>query len=175
MPDRPADDRRSHVGRLYDSFGTSLYRYALMLLADAAAAEDAIQQVFASLLRQNGRIDSDIHYLRRAVRNECFSMLRRRRNQSRSEMAIELPLLDAIEPIAAGAVDHDERLALERAIRELPPEQREVIHLHVFEGLTFKEIAAASNASLNTVAARYRYALAKLRRILADAGGCGHE
>ena len=44
--------------------------------------------------------------------------------------------------------------------------QREVVHLHVFDGLTFREIAEASGASINTVAARYRYALAKLRVLL---------
>jgi RNA polymerase sigma-70 factor (ECF subfamily) len=52
------------------------------------------------------------------------------------------------------------------AIRELPPEQREIVYLHVFEGLTFQEIATGLEASINTVAARYRYALGKLRQIL---------
>jgi RNA polymerase sigma-70 factor (ECF subfamily) len=55
---------------------------------------------------------------------------------------------------------------LEAAIRGLSPEQREVIHLHVFEGLTFREIAEASDTSINTVAARYRYALEQLRKVL---------
>jgi len=158
MPERPADDRASHVGRLYDRHGAALYRYALMLLADAAAAEDAIQQVFAALLRQRGPLDQEIRYLRRAVRNECYSMLRRRRVSTEGAL---------IEPIDGSVADPDERIALERAIRELPAEQREVIHLHVFEGMTFKEIAEASETSLNTVAARYRYAIAKLRQILA--------
>jgi DNA-directed RNA polymerase specialized sigma24 family protein len=44
-----------------------------------------------------------------------------------------------------------------------------VIYWHVFEGLTFQEIADAAEESINTIAARYRYALAKLRQIL------GHE
>ena len=60
----------------------------------------------------------------------------------------------------------DERLGLERGLRLLKPEQREVVHLHVFDGLTFREIAAASGASINTVAARYRSGLAKLRVLL---------
>ena len=59
-----------------------------------------------------------------------------------------------------------DRIALARALGRLPPEQREVVHLHAFEGWTFQEIADASEASINTVAARYRYALAKLRREL---------
>ncbi len=69
--------RATLVGRLYDAHGAGMYRYALMLLGRHAAAEDAVQQVFASILRQSGRIDNEAHYLRRAIRNECYSAMRR--------------------------------------------------------------------------------------------------
>lgn len=160
MSDRPRDDARSLVGRLYDTYGASLYRYAVLLLADAAAAEDVVQQVFATMLRQAPRLDEEARYLRRAVRNECYSHLRRRRR--RSEVGDERAL---IEPVTESA-SREERIALERALHELPPEQREVIYLHVFEGLTFQEIATGLGASINTIAARYRYALGRLRQIL---------
>jgi RNA polymerase sigma-70 factor, ECF subfamily len=160
MSDRPRDDARSLVGRLYDTYGASLYRYAVLLLGDAAAAEDVTQQVFAAILRQGPRLDEEAHYLRRAVRNECYSHLRRLRKQS--DVGHERAL---IEPVVESAT-REEHIALERAIRELPPEQREVIYLHVFEGLTFREIATGLEASINTVAARYRYALGRLRQIL---------
>ena len=160
MSNRPRDDARSLVGRLYDTYGASLYRYAVLLLSDPVAAEDAVHQVFAAILRHPPRFDDEVHYLRRAVRNECYSHLRRRQKQS------QLLGSDAfLEPIGKD-VPHDERIALERAIRDLPPEQREVIYFHVFEGLTFREIADATDTSINTVAARYRYALARLRQIL---------
>jgi RNA polymerase sigma-70 factor (ECF subfamily) len=138
-----------------------------MLLADGAAAEDAVQQVFAALLRPgaDARIESDGAYLRRAVRNACYSQLRRR--VVRAEVDDGAPLL---ETVAGAAVPPDVRLLLERALRELPPEQREVVHLHVFEGLTFKEIASESGTSINTVAARYRYALARMRTMLSQEG-----
>lgn len=165
MSDRPGDDARSLVGRLYDTYGASLYRYAVLLLADATAAEDAVQQVFATILRQGPRLDEEAHYLRRAVRNECYSHLRRLRK--RGEVADERAL---VEPVVEGA-SREERIALERAIRQLPPEQREVIYLHVFEGLTFQEIATGLDASINTVAARYRYALGRLRQILTSEEG----
>jgi pimeloyl-ACP methyl ester carboxylesterase len=64
---------------------------------------------------------------------------------------------------AATDSKQDERLALEPGILLLSPEQREIVHLHVFDGLTFREIAEASGTSPNTVAAGYRYSLAKLR------------
>jgi RNA polymerase sigma-70 factor, ECF subfamily len=149
------------VGRLYDVHGAGLYRYALMLLADPAAAEDAVHAVFAALLKPGAAVPgNEAHYLRRAVRNECFSLLRRRRVRAE---AGEAPLLEAVAP---GTGSPDERLALEAALRDLPPEQREVVHLHVYEGLTFQEVADAAGESINTVAARYRYALAKLRQAL---------
>jgi RNA polymerase sigma-70 factor (ECF subfamily) len=162
MAERPLNDRRSIVGRLYDQHGASLYRYALMLLADPAAAADAVQQVFTALLRPAATIafDNEAHYLRRAVRNECFSALRRRR--VRDEDAAGLLLEPAgLEPVAP-----EERIALERAIRALPVDQREVVHLHVFEGLTFRQIAEQAGESINTVAGRYRYALARLKAAL---------
>jgi RNA polymerase sigma-70 factor (ECF subfamily) len=156
MSNRPRDDARSLVGRLYDTYGASLYRYAVMLLGDPGGAEDAIHQVFAAILRQAPQLDDESHYLRRAVRNECYSQLRRRQRQGAE------PIL---EPVTAD-IAPEERLALESAIRELPPEQREVIALHVFEGWTFQQIADATETSINTVSARYRYALTKLRQIL---------
>lgn len=162
MSDRPPDDARSLVGRLYDTYGASLFRYAVLLLADAAAAEDVVHEVFATILRQPPRLDNEAHYLRRAVRNECYSHLRRLRKHG--EAVDERAL---IEPVVEGT-SREERIALEHAIRELPPEQREVVSLHVFEGLTFQEIATSLDVSINTAAARYRYALAKLRQILSS-------
>jgi RNA polymerase sigma-70 factor (ECF subfamily) len=161
MPDRPPDDPRSLVGRLYDTHGASLYRYALMLLADAAAAEDVVHQVFSAILRKPPGFDNELHYLRRAVRNECYSHLRRRRRDD--DLASRSPL---VEPLV-DAVSREDRSALDAAIHGLSPEQREVIHLHVFEGLTFREIAEASATSINTIAARYRYALEQMRKVLA--------
>ena len=157
MP-RPPDDE--WIGRLYDRHGAALYRYAVMVLADPAAAADVVQTVFVSLIRQRASPDFDERYLRRATRNECFSALRKRR---RDALAGAGPILETIE----GRSDRpDERLALEQALRELPPDQREVVHLKAFEGMTFQEIAELTNESINTVASRYRYAIEKLRESL---------
>jgi len=151
----PSDDE--WIGQLYDRYGAALYRYAVMVLADPAAAADAVQGVFVGLLRRRAPPEYDERYLRRAVRNECFSALRRRR---RDVLAASTPIL---EPLEAARDRPDERIAIERALRELPPEQREVVHLKVFEGMTFHEIADATGESINTVASRYRYAIDKLR------------
>ena len=145
------------IGELYERFGGSLYRYALMVLADPATAADVVQAVFVALLRRGVFPDFDERYLRRAVRNECFSALRGRRHDV---LAAATPILEAVE---ADRDCPDERLALERALRALPPEQREVVHLKAFEGMTFQEIAHMTGESINTAASRYRYAIEKLR------------
>jgi RNA polymerase sigma-70 factor (ECF subfamily) len=67
---------------------------------------------------------------------------------------------------ARGELAAETRIGLERALAALPAEQREVIALHVFEGRTFQEIATGTGESINTVASRYRYALAKLKQLL---------
>jgi RNA polymerase sigma-70 factor (ECF subfamily) len=146
----------AHIVELYDRFAVGLYRYALMILADPAAAGDAVQDVFVALLRLKTSIESEERYLRRAIRNECYSALRRRRY----EPAAAAPLLEAI---AATDDRLDERIAIEQALRALPAEQREVVHLKVFEGMTFQEIADMCGESINTVASRYRYGIEKLR------------
>jgi RNA polymerase sigma-70 factor (ECF subfamily) len=146
--------RRADIGRLYDQFGASLYRYALMILADPSAAADAVHDVFVAVMRGNAALDNAGHYLRRAVRNECYSALRKRRIAASSND----PLLEAVT-----ADDPDLRIAIERALRALPPEQREVVHLKAFDGMTFQEIADATGESINTIASRYRYAMEKMR------------
>src|SRR3954470_7245355 len=103
MPQRPDGE---WIGQLYDTYGASLYRYAVMVLADPSGAADVVQTVFASLLRQRQAPEFDERYLRRAVRNECFSALRRRLHDA---LASAAPILETLE----GRSDRpDERLAL---------------------------------------------------------------
>ena len=72
-------------------------------------------------------------YLRTAVRNAAYSMLRHRR-----VVRDTAPLL--LQPASPDCTPA-ERAALEQALARLPPEQREIVHLHVYEGMTFKEAA----------------------------------
>ena len=80
-----SNDRRitkEWAEKLYDRYGERLYRQALMILWDCGLAEDAMHQVFVKLLNQRGGADevaSWEEYLTRAVRNECYRVLRRRK------------------------------------------------------------------------------------------------
>ena len=72
------------ISALYAAHGARLYRYAVMLLADRAAAEDAVQDTFVQLARALRRApDAQVSfgYLAVTLRNACYSALRRRRKR----------------------------------------------------------------------------------------------
>jgi RNA polymerase sigma-70 factor (ECF subfamily) len=128
-----------------------------MMLADRSEAEDVVQRVFVRLLDKDIRdIEAVDGYARRAVRNECLNVLGR----SRERAVDPAPFLEVAPSVGT---QPEERLAVEQALRDLPADQREVLHLKVYEGWTVAEIAALSGESINTVASRYRYGLSKLR------------
>jgi RNA polymerase sigma-70 factor (ECF subfamily) len=130
-----------------------------MILADPAGAEDVVHDVFAKIASGGpDALRTPDAYLRRAVRNACYDVLRQSRVRRTDESDSVL-----LETVAGPADVVDERLEIERALRSLPPEQREVVHLKIFEGLTFQEIAKVTDTPANTVASRYRYAIEKVR------------
>jgi RNA polymerase sigma-70 factor (ECF subfamily) len=160
MREEAAEDRRRFLAGVYRESGAQLYRYALMILAHRGDAEDVLQQVFTAMLGKRSMVDvtDPPAYFRSAVRNAAYSLLRQRRTARAAEELILAPVASGCSP--------PEQAALEQALKTLPPEQREVVHLHVYEGMTFQEVANATGESINTVSARYRYALDKLRRLL---------
>lgn len=162
---RLAQGDLSALGDLYDRYGRLVFRYALAILGADADAEDVASTAFLRLARQ-GKRAARIRDLRRfliaAARNEAISVLRRRRRQRE---AVESAALFEPAPEAHAAADRE---VIERALAALPREQREVVVLKVYEGLTFAEIAQLVRVSPNTAASRYRYAVAKLREMLSD-------
>ena|SRR5581483_1195814 len=148
---------------------------------DAADAEDILQDVFYKLVEANRLlmpIDHVTGWLFRVARNRITDVFRKKRPESFSDAGVEdengellrfedlLPSPDAgPEAIYARNLLLDE---LEIAIDELPEEQREVFVAHELEGRSFKEIAAATGVSLNTLLSRKRYAVLHLRERLQD-------
>ena len=148
---------------LYDEYAPALFRYALALLSSADDAEDAVQEVFIRVARECkriGKIGNIKAYLFTATRNAAYSILRGR--QRRNEVTD-----DELPELATESAD-DTFMAIRECLARLPVEQREVIVLKVFDGMTFEEIARTVGESPNTIASRYRYGIEKLRRALEE-------
>ena len=148
-----ADDIRG----LYDRHGPALAAYAYSIVGRFSDAEDVVQQVFLKLLRgTRAAPDEPPAYLYRAVRNASLNARRSgARETSREDLGESL--------FSRGDGDRESALALEKALGELPEEQREVVIMRIWSGMTLEEVAATVCVPLSTAASRYRYALEKLR------------
>lgn len=141
------------IAVLYDRYADGLHHLLVAILGSTTDAEDALQEVFVKLAcGRMARVRDLRAYLFTAVRHEAYNMLRRRRR--------ERPL-EAVDLETAGTATPSSDI--QALLHQLPIEQREVIALKVYEGMTFSEIAAIVKASPNTVASRYRYGIEKLR------------
>jgi len=161
--------------------GPRLRDFIRRRVEDRAEAEDILQDVFYELVEANRLlmpIDHVTGWLFRVARNRIIDFFRKKRPESFSDIAVAneddellqwedlLPSPDAgPEALYFRNVVLDE---LERAIGELPEEQRAVFVAHELEGRSFKEIAAQTGVSLNTLLARKRYAVLRLRERLQD-------
>ena len=153
------------IERLYDEHAQPLYAFLLNLTRDEADTRDLLQEVFVKLARDPNllrNVREERAFLIRLVHNAAIDLMRRRGTRERTRENFAAEIVSAFAP----ANDPDEetfRNELAAALAELPPEQRAVAHLKLWEGLTFEQIAMALEIPPNTAASRYRYALDKLR------------
>src|SRR5579862_9562689 len=151
--------REEAFAALFDRFGPSLFRVACSLLDSRHDAEDVVQEVFVGVVRARQSlcgIDNLKAYLFAALRRAAMKRIVSRKK----ERTLPLPDLAAAE---TKGINVERSLQLERALRILPTEQRELVVLKVDAEMTFAEIADLLGISANTAASRYRYALDKLR------------
>jgi len=155
--------------RLYDKYKDDLVTLATALLLDVSAAEDVVHDVFVSFIRSAGRFrltGSLKGYLLTCVAN-------RARNHRKAAQRRHGPHLEEVPPMTSGAPRPEQAAILgeqldhlNRALQQLPYEQRETLLLRCYGQMRFAAIANAQGVSINTVQGRYRYAIQKLRAVL---------
>ena len=146
---------------------------------DPRDAEDILQDVFYELVEANRLLMPIEHitgWLFRVARNRITDLLRKKKPESFTDTAVAdeddelLQVEDLLPSPDAGPealyVRHVVLDELELAIDELPEEQRAVLVAHELEGRSFKEIAAKTGVSVNTLLSRKRYAVLRLRERL---------
>jgi RNA polymerase sigma factor (sigma-70 family) len=148
---------------------------------DPRDAEDILQEVYAELGEANRLLMPIEHvtgWLYRVARNRIIDLFRRRRPESPDEPVAgeeddePLGLVDLLpSPEAGPEARHRRALLLDElvaALAGLPEEQRAVFVAHELEGRSFKDMAAETGVSINTLLARKRYAVLRLRERLRD-------
>jgi RNA polymerase sigma-70 factor, ECF subfamily len=157
--------RATEIERLYDEHAQPLFAFLLNFTRDEADTRDLLQEIFAKLAREPKLLDGvreERAFLIRLAHNAAIDLIRRRGTRERTKENFAAETISIFAP----ANDPDEKVFREdltNALGELPEEQRTAVHLKLWEGLTFEEIATVLEISPNTAASRYRYGLDKLR------------
>jgi RNA polymerase sigma-70 factor (ECF subfamily) len=160
------------LASLYDSTSRTVYGLVLRILGDAGAAEEVLLDVYTQAWRQaaaycEGR-GSPMAWLTTIARSRAIDRLRRgRAEQQRTEPLDEATLRAAsADDIEGGVAARERRAVVRAALEALSPEQREVIELAYYGGLSHSEIAAAKGLPLGTVKTRTRLGMSRLREML---------
>ncbi len=154
---------------LYNRYRLQLFAYLHRLLpSDKALVDDLFQQVWIKAVRNWQRYTDQqllLAWLCRIAHNLVMDHFRS--NAGRDTVEIDENLMaDTFNPEEAlHQLKLDE--ALQNAIEQLPPDQQEIVRMRM-QGISFKEIAAQKNLSLNTALGRMHYAVQNLRKLIAD-------
>jgi RNA polymerase sigma-70 factor (ECF subfamily) len=158
------------LAALYDRLAPLAHGLALRIVRDARLAQDAVQDAFLRTWRNAGRYDARRGRARawvlRIVRNAAIDLLRSERAELRAESG-------AVAGAAGPGVDEAAARAqrggrLREALADLPAEQRRMIEIAYFEGLSHSEIAAREGIPLGTVKSRIHEGIGRLRRLVEE-------
>jgi RNA polymerase sigma-70 factor (ECF subfamily) len=156
--------------RIYEKYLDYLLTLAVGLANDFNAAQDIVHDVFVRFASSRGNFGQRGNlksYLTTCVVNQARDQIRRDAHQ-RDKLIQAAETISEAEGPEKGIMSDELSQRLNKAISELPYEQRETVVLHLTAGLRFREIAQLQGESINTVQGRYRYGLDKLRSMLND-------
>ena len=166
--------RREALAGLYDRYSGRVYGMAMQKLQDPAEAQDVMQDVFVTIWKKATTFQPDRgmvqSWLLTTAHHRIIDRLRREtRTREAMESIVADPLFmeSAEQPSPASEAERSEEAGeVRQALLVLPVDQREVIVLGYYHGLSQTEISDRLKLPLGTVKARTRLAMEKLRRFL---------
>ena len=154
---------REAFRHLVDRYQKRAVAHAVAILLNREDAEDAVQEAFIDAFKAIGRFDTARTFYQWfcvLLRNRCYKMTARRRPTEN---------LDDVQLLASQpATVEDTRLALEKALHSLTREEREIVSLKYFSGLSYDELAAHLQIPRGTVMSRLFYARQRLQNKLRE-------
>ncbi len=169
---------RSAISSLIDRHSRRVRDYINMMVKDRDVAEDIFQETFIKAVRviDEGRYTDNgkfLSWVLRIAHNQVIDYFRaQRQDKTVSETDAGYDVLGTLrlsertieDAMVSDQIEQDVRALVEL----LPPEQREVVIMRYFAGLSFKDIAEQTDVSINTALGRMRYALINLRRMIKE-------
>ena len=160
---------RSAISKLIERHSRRVKDYIHMMVKDRDVADDIFQETFIKAVRviDEGRYTDNgkfLSWILRIAHNQVIDHFRaQRQNKSVSEAEAGYDVLGTLKLSERTVEDSMVCEQIERDVRALvellPSEQREVVIMRYFSGLSFKEIAEQTDVSINTALGRMRYAL----------------
>ncbi len=169
---------RSAISELIERHSRRVRDYIRMMVKDNDLAEDIFQETFIKAVKviDEGRyVDNGkfLSWVLRIAHNQVIDHFRsQRQNKTLNEAEAGYDVLGTLRIAERTVEDNMISTQIEADIRALvellPDEQREVVMMRYFSGLSFKEIAEQTDVSINTALGRMRYALINLRRMIKE-------
>lgn len=153
------------VAALYAEHAVELRAVLRGLLRDPHRVDDALQATFTKALQAGHTVQPGSHkaWLLRVAANEALVILRRQEVRDRALQQLGWSCPDQIESAHDRVCRQEINEAVRAALNDLPAEQRQVVHMRIYEGKTFATIARELNLPFGTVVTRMQLALRKLR------------
>ena len=169
---------RNAISQLIERHSRRVRDYIQMMVKDGDVADDIFQETFIKAVRvidegrytDNGRF---LSWILRIAHNQVIDHFRaQKQNRQLNEAEAGYDVLGTL-PLAERTVEDEivcEQIAsdVRRMVELLPDEQREVVMMRYYSGLSFKEIAEQTGVSINTALGRMRYALINLRKMIKE-------
>lgn len=169
---------RNAISRLIERHSRRVRDYINMMVKDSDVAEDIFQETFIKAVRviDEGRYTDNgkfLSWILRIAHNQVIDHFRaQRQSKAVTESEAGYDVLGTLRCAERTVEDSMVSDQIERDVRALvellPAEQREVVMLRYFSGLSFKDIAEQTEVSINTALGRMRYALINLRRMIKE-------
>lgn len=159
---RLARGEESAFADLYDACADRLHHYLAVRLGSRDAAADVVQAAFLRAVRSRKRfrsVENPVAYMFQIARNEAVRASRNRRMQQQQTRVAD----EMFNTGDKGAAAFDDADVAAEALARLAANDREIVELKLYAGLTFREIADVTALPQGTVATRYRRAIESLR------------
>ena len=169
---------RNAISQLLERHSRRIRDYVRMMVKDNDVAEDLTQEILIKVVKviDEGRYTDKgrfLPWLMRISHNRVLDYFRSQKqtktiNEAEAGYNIFGSATLAEPSIEESIISEQIAADLRALIERLPEEQREVVKMRYYEGLSFKDIAEQTEVSINTALGRMRYALINLRRLIKE-------